>query len=285
MASSIECTRCFMKKFIMSSIILLIFAAVIFFIGWVQLAIPAGSSAVLISKTGGIHPQTLEAGSFIWRWERLLPTNTEMRSFSIYPLEVKSEIQGSLPSSDIYREFLEGRPDFSYAFTIRSQIKLRDSALPQFVRRTNALGQDELNQFLEKEAKKINQRAVSLLLQKTEASADFIAFIDTETLIKKLSEENSEIEILSLEIESQKTPDTELYLLAKEAYFHYQEAVRKSLIDIAETEASKSAEDFLQIERFAKWGKVLQDYPILIDFIAVSRDDAASALEALKKMR
>jgi hypothetical protein len=73
--------------------------------------------------------------------------------------------------------------------------------------------------------------------------------------------------------------------LAKEAYFHYQEAVRKSLIDIAETEASKSAEDFLQIERFAKWGKVLQDYPILIDFIAVSRDDAASALEALKKMR
>lgn len=273
-----------MKKFIISCIFIILCASLVFFIGWVQLTVPNGSVAVFISKTGGIDPKPIQAGVFSWRWEKLLPTNTEIRTFSIFPIEVESKIEGTLPSAEIYREFLEGRPDFSYEFIIQSQIKLKDSALPQFVRRTNALGQEELNTFLDKEGKKINASAISLILEKSEKNTGRFS-IDSKDLIKRLEENNPEIEILSIEIVKQKTPDIEIYLLAKEAYFNYQEAVRSSLIDLAKDEASKSAEDFLQIERFTKWGKVLQDYPILIDFIAVSREDAASALEALKKIR
>ena len=80
-------------------------------------------------------------------------------------------------------------------------------------------------------------------------------------------------------------PDIELYLVGKENYLNYQEAVRMSLTELAKKEASQNAEDFLQIERFTKWGKILEAYPVLIEFLAVSREDAAETLEALKKIR
>lgn len=285
MASSIECTRCFMKKFIISCIFLIICAVVVFFLGWVQLTVPNGSVAVFMSKTSGIDPKPIQAGSFSWRWEKLLPTNTEIRTFSIFPIEVETKIEAALPSAEIYRAFLEGRPDFSYEFEILSQIKLRDTALPQFVRKTNAISQEELETYLKIQGKKINNDLVSLIIQESYTKNVFLSLSNISELAKNLEEKNPEIEIVSLEIVKQKMPDIEIYLLAKEAYFNYQDAVRNSLTELAKDEASKSAQDFLQIERFTKWGKVLQDYPILIDFIAVSKEDAASALEALKKIR
>ena len=127
-----------MKKFFVSVIIIAIFAGILLFIGWTQFSIPSGTTGVMISKTGGIHPSAIIPGEFTWRWERLLPTNTEIRVFSMYPKTVTSTLSGSLPSAEIYSPMLEGRPDFSYSFTVSLDLQLKQGSLPSFVRRTNA---------------------------------------------------------------------------------------------------------------------------------------------------
>jgi len=46
-----------MKKFLAGLIVLVVLGGVVFFFGWVQLAVPPGSYGVLRSKTHGVDPQ------------------------------------------------------------------------------------------------------------------------------------------------------------------------------------------------------------------------------------
>ena len=79
-------------------------------------------------------------------------------------------------------------------------------------------------------------------------------------------------------------PDAELYNIAKASYAEFQEKVKTALAELTKNQSTITAQDYLQIERFARWGRILQEYPILIDFLAVSRDDASSAINALDSL-
>lgn len=278
-----------MKKFFVSVIIIAIFAGILLFIGWTQFSIPSGTTGVMISKTGGIHPSAIIPGEFTWRWERLLPTNTEIRVFSMYPKTVTSTLSGSLPSAEIYSPMLEGRPDFSYSFTVSLDLQLKQGSLPSFVRRTNALGQDELHEYLTTKAQEAAKDVLDYILnsQKNNSLSALSISYDTESILKSLhtGSKYSDITFDSVHIQTVKLPDVELYLLAKEAYTTYQDKVRGALTSLTNDQSVQSAEDYLHIERFSRWGKVLEDYPILIDFIAVSKEDSIGALEALKSIR
>ncbi len=278
-----------MKKFIVSVIILALFTGVLLFIGWTQFSIPAGTTGVMISKTGGIHPSAIIPGSFTWRWERLIPTNSQIRVFSMYPVTVTTSLSGSLPSADIYSPMLEGKPDFDYSCTVSVEVQLKQSALPSFVRRTNALGQDELNTYLNTTAEEAAKDIVNyvLLQQKNTDISSLSLNYDYAAINKHLQSlsKYADISIDSVTIQTLKLPDIELYMLAKEAYFTYQEKVRASLASLTNEQSVVSAEDYLQIERFSRWGKVLEDYPILIDFIAVSKEDSLGALESLRSIK
>lgn len=278
-----------MKKFVVSVIILLLFFGVLLFIGWTQFSIPSGTTGVMISKTGGIHPAAIIPGHFTWRWERLIPTNTEIRVFSMYPQTITTTLQGSLPSADIYSPMLEGKPDFTYSFSMTIEVQLKQGSLPSFVRRTNALGQDELHTYLDTKAQEAAKDVLDfvLLQQKNSSLSSFTINYDYEAIIKHLQSipKYSDINIDAVSIQAVKLPDIELYLLAKEAYNLYQDKVRSALASLTNDQSVQSAEDYLQIERFSRWGKVLQDYPILIDFIAVSKEDSLAALEALRSVK
>lgn len=278
-----------MKKFVVSVIILVVFFGVLLFIGWTQFSIPSGTTGVMISKTVGIHPAAIVPGNFTWRWERLIPTNTEIRVFSMYPRTITTTLQGSLPSSDIYSPMLEGKPDFSYSFSMTVEVQLKQSALPSFVRRTNALGQDELHSYLDSKAQEAAKDVLDfvLLQQKNSSLSSLSISYDYDAIVKHLQSlsKYSDINIDAVSIQTVKLPDIELYLLAKEAYSMYQDKVRNALASLTNDQSVQSAEDYLQIERFSRWGKVLQDYPILIDFIAVSKEDSLEALEAVRSIK
>ena len=90
-----------------------------------------------------------------------------------------------------------------------------------------------------------------------------------------------DIEISQIIVKTAKMPDTELYNIAKSSYAEFQEKVKTSLAELTKNQSTITAQDYLQIERFARWGRILQEYPILIDFLAVSREDASKAVGAL----
>lgn len=277
-----------MKKFLISMFILLIFAGAIFFIGWGQFAVPAGSYGVMVSKTSGISQKTIVPGEFCWFWERLLPTNTSMRIFSIIPVTRTTTISGELPSADIYSPMLEGSPNFSYKFSVQTELMMKSNYLPNFVRRTDAKENEQLQEYLNQQGDLIAQEVIQYILSKSLDNANNLMLLatDTEELKAGINADSKfkDLEISNITVKTAQMPDTELYNIAKASYAEFQAKVKQSLADLTKNQSTITANDYLQIERFARWGKILQEYPILIDFLAVSRDDASKAIGALDSL-
>lgn len=277
-----------MKKFLISMFILIIFAGAIFFIGWGQFAVPAGSYGVMVSKTSGISQKTIVPGEFCWFWERLLPTNTSMRIFSIIPVTRTTTISGELPSADIYSPMLEGSPNFSYKFSVQTELMMKSNYLPNFVRRTDAKENEQLREYLNQQGDLIAQEIIQYILSKSLDNANNLILLatDTEELKAGINAESKfkDLEISNITVKTAQMPDTELYNIAKASYAEFQAKVKQSLAELTKNQSTITANDYLQIERFARWGKILQEYPILIDFLAVSRDDASKAIGALDSL-
>lgn len=277
-----------MKKFLISMFILIIFAGAIFFIGWGQFAVPAGSYGVMVSKTSGISQKTIVPGEFCWFWERLLPTNTSMRIFSIIPVTRTTTISGELPSADIYSPMLEGSPNFSYKFSVQTELMMKSNYLPNFVRRTDAKENEQLQEYLNQQGDLIAQEVIQYILSKSLDNANNLMLLatDTEELKTGINADSKfkDLEISNITVKTAQMPDTELYNIAKASYAEFQAKVKQSLTELTKNQSTITANDYLQIERFARWGKILQEYPILIDFLAVSRDDASKAIGALDSL-
>lgn len=277
-----------MKKFLISMFILIIFAGAIFFIGWGQFAVPAGSYGVMVSKTSGISQKTIVPGEFCWFWERLLPTNTSMRIFSIIPVTRTTTISGELPSADIYSPMLEGSPNFSYKFSVQTELMMKSNYLPNFVRRTDAKENEQLQEYLNQQGDLIAQEVIQYILSKSLDNANNLMLLvtDTEELKTGINADSKfkGLEISNITVKTAQMPDTELYNIAKASYAEFQAKVKQSLAELTKNQSTITANDYLQIERFARWGKILQEYPILIDFLAVSRDDASKAIGALDSL-
>lgn len=277
-----------MKKFLISTFILIIFAGAIFFIGWGQFAVPAGSYGVMVSKTSGISQKTIVPGEFCWFWERLLPTNTSMRIFSIIPVTRTTTISGELPSADIYSPMLEGSPNFSYKFSVQTELMMKSNYLPNFVRRTDAKENEQLQEYLNQQGDLIAQEVIQYILSKSLDNANNLMLLatNTEELKAGINAESKfkDLEISNITVKTAQMPDTELYNIAKASYAEFQAKVKQSLAELTKNQSTITANDYLQIERFARWGKILQEYPILIDFLAVSRDDASKAIGALDSL-
>ena len=143
-----------MKKFLVAILILAVFAGALFYFGWVQFAVPAGFTGIIISKTGGINPAPIVPGEFRWSWERLIPTNCKILSFSLRPVELTLSASASLPSADLYSRFLEGTPDFSYSISAKLSLRALQQNLPYIIEEYNVESEDELNSLLEEAARK-----------------------------------------------------------------------------------------------------------------------------------
>lgn len=277
-----------MKKFLISLLLIIIFAGAVFFIGWGQFAVPAGSYGVMVSKTSGISQKTIVPGEFCWFWERLLPTNTSMRIFSIIPVTRTTTISGELPSADIYSPMLEGSPNFSYKFSVQTELMMKSNSLPNFVRRTDAKGNEQLQEYLNQQGDLIAQEVIQYILSKSLDNANNLMLLatDTEELKTGINADSKfkDLEISNITVKTAQMPDTELYNIAKASYAEFQAKVKQSLAELTKNQSTITANDYLQIERFARWGKILQEYPILIDFLAVSRDDASKAIGALDSL-
>ena len=86
------------KKFFANIVILAIFAAVVFYIGWITFLVKPGFCAVMSSKTSGIYEKPVMSGAMTWRWERLLPTNVTLETFDLAPFKSTQVVSGELPS-------------------------------------------------------------------------------------------------------------------------------------------------------------------------------------------
>ena len=111
---------------------------------------------------------------------------------------------------------------------------------------------------------------------------EFQARVNNE-LQKKLQ---TEILINSVQLSKEfLMPDMVLYNTLMQTYVNYEKKKAEELSEIVVDEAKKSALSKLRMDDLKQWGELLKEYPLLIDFLAVARNDASEALKALKDLR
>ena len=263
------------KKSILSLIILILCAGAVFFIGFLPFRVPAGKYGIMESKTGGIYTKVIRSGRFDWRWEPLLPTNAKIHVFESEPIKTVKTISGTLPSAALYANLLEGNPDFSYRFSINIQARIKPETLPAYFERGGSLSAEKLNTRLTDEAENAARDAARFILDKALENPAFVleaAVSDTE-LLRGIDAENRYpgIEIASLHIDDLQIPDTRLYNAAQSAYTVYQDALKEKLEKTAASQSAQAAADYLELERLSRLGRILSEYPLLIDYLSVSK--------------
>jgi hypothetical protein len=272
------------KERIIANIIVIVIAAIaVFFIGWIQLQVKSNSCTVMVTKTGGVYEKPILPGKFTWRWERLLPTNVQLRSFKLAPYTSKQTVSGELPSADIYSKQIKDNPDFSYNVILQISISLSPEQLVELVKKNNFTTQEDVDAYLDGKSKIAAKKVMEYFIDKKVNDISFVTNILSDSEIKDVVVKNKSdfdgMTISNVEVISAKIPDMQLYSAAKDAFSQYQSQMKESLKAAAEKDADTVIEEDRSIQRLEKVGKLLQKYPQLQDVF--KNGDVTAIMKAL----
>ncbi|MFP4011106.1 MAG: hypothetical protein ACLFUM_05360 [Spirochaetaceae bacterium] len=271
-----------MRKFLVGLFILLIAAGAVFYIGWVQIRIPAGSYGVVFTKTGDWDETVIRPGEFHWRWERLLPTNFTLHVFPATAHRVDLRSSGTLPSAEVYAEYLEDSPDFGYQIDLTVAYRIRASELPRLARE-QGLRPADLEEWYDDYDDRITDQARGLVREVyTEAQEESPGRIHLASLEKELTdafaEEFSDLEFLQVVPTRVSVPDFDLYEAGRSLYFETVEARRAAIAeDALEAEERRITEES-RLGTLKRYGEVLSEFPVLLDYFSMSAEQGVDPL-------
>lgn len=240
-----------MKKFFKSLftclIILLIFGAVVFFLGWTQIKVSPNKVGVLKSKTSGVFKEPIYSGRFSWHWEFLLPTNVDFQTYDLKPYLIKSKVQGILPSGDVYSSFSDQKINFNYAFEFDFNASIKPESIVQLTSDVIVSGQESLDKYVKDSCDSIGKVIAAEIVRKLETTSDFYpSTLGSEELLSLIDKEkiNSLVEINSVSLVSVTFPDVALYNKAREIYLS-QLSENSAVKNGKTSEQEEQASDFL----------------------------------------
>ena len=272
-----------MKVFLVAFLLVAI-AGVVFFFGWVQIQLEENQYAVLFTKTKGWDKEATPAGKFIWRWERLVPTNMSIHKYEIVPRFIKISSEGSLPSGEIYAVVLEPVPDFTFSLRLAVSYSLRPEYLPLVAAERNILPADIDQLYTEVEESFAFKATAHVRDLSTDAnvSAKETADLFSGKLAAQFAVDFPELDIRSVRIEQLNLPDFELYQRAKQNFLAIaqkrQEGLSLAAYETAQAE-SRSERHFTMLEQY---GKLLSAYPPLIELFKLKEGDMSSIVADLE---
>ncbi len=281
------------KRFFGNIIVLLIFALVVFFVGWVQFSVKPGTCSIMKSKTSGLYSSAIVPGVFTWRWERLLPTNVTLENFDLSVYKSTQTVSGELPSAELYASHffdsissgLKSKEiDFSYSVTVTVSMALSPEGILDLVRENTISKSEDLEGFYESKARLIASLVTDYLVS-TSSLVNPSSFDRNEILsiVSKKQSEFENIEISEIEIETSQIPDIELYKKAKEGYESYIELLSSKMLQKADEQAELFSEQDRTIVQLEKLGVLMQKYPKLEELFKTG--DAAQIMGALRSLK
>ena len=252
------------KRFLANVVVLLIFAAVVFFAGWVQFAVKPGSCVLMESKTGGLYDKPIVAGNFTWRWERLLPTNVTLTRFTLAPQRQSVCASGQLAGGELYASLLpsdSAHKDSAFSYSVAADVVLVFSA--EAVHSLYSQGKIASDEDLKACGAATASLFATLLaehLVETGRAVQNGALSQQEirAIVQKRADEFEGVSLLSAEVTSSSVPDVALYERLKADYASFLERPASQVASQAGSESQDSA-----IGRLERLGEVLSKYPQL----------------------
>ncbi len=254
------------KKFFLRLFILIIFAAVVFFVGWIQFYVKNGNCTIMTSKTGGLYKEAIVPGKFLWRWERLLPTNVHLENFSLSPLSTHHVCSGILPSGDIYTKEFDSSADFSYKFEMNISLAASPETIYELYKENKIQNNDDLQKFLEQKSKQLSGTVVQNILRQQETSSQYIQnpVLDNDFISElSLHPEFGNLKINSIEFVSAKIPDVKFYNKIKDFYDRYLENVQQKVEQKAQEQAKQFLAQDRKLHQLEKFAELIKKYPEL----------------------
>lgn len=266
-----------MKKFLVIFIILILAGAAVFYFGWVQIQIPPENYAVFFSKTNGYSEDVITPGTFVWKWERLIPKNTKLYTFQLEPRATTVSVEGSLPSGDLYAGQLDGNPDFDWRISVRVSYSLKPETLPSLVKEEGFDPEniDSLYTNVENTiADVLHPHIIDFMRTRSgdgsvlpERSSEL-----TERLETRLTDKYPSMTFSEVTIPSYRVPDLELYREAKDQYMRLLDTRTETKAREITRTAGREVTETSKIEILREYGKLFTEYPILLQYLAMEGD-------------
>ena len=258
-------------------VILITLAGVIFFLGWAQLTVPAGSYGVMRSKTHGLENDIIRDGEFRWVWYKLIPTNVKISVYTIDTVKRSIKSTGALSSGQVYSSLAGIEAEFSWEISGEFSFSLKPGALPDFTSREIVNDNDGLKKAEDVLAAKIENMVLDRLRSYAENEDE--KKIESLLLAGSIPELNREIENAFPEIENfnctirtVRYPDFSLYQSLKALYREYLEKQFAMLNPDINKEAEKRIETRLRMDELSQYGELLTKYPVLLQYLALEKD-------------
>ena len=134
-------------------LIVLIFAAFLFFVGWTQIKVKPGNIGIVQSKTSGISSKIIIPGKFSWHKEFLIPSNAQIEKFEYKPYNGTKTITGKRASTD-------------FSFTFQISLSYEPELIADLLKDNKISNQQEFESYLEGVAAYLAQRAADYLIVK-----------------------------------------------------------------------------------------------------------------------
>jgi hypothetical protein len=259
-----------MKKWIIMFFILLVLGGAVFFLGWVQLAVPPGSYGVMRSKTHGLEPALIREGEFRWAWYKLIPSNTDIQLYRPLRVERRLNHQGTLPSADVYASFSGLNVDFSYEFSGILSFNIGPESLISLIRNENIADQDGLEAYSRSLEAEIETFILGRL-QRTGEDAEELRLILETGFSPRLEEELREsfplAEDPSCRITTIRFPDFNLYSQLRGLYTDYVTSQREYITRALSENSARHVDSQFRLDELGRYGDLLTRYPILLEYL------------------
>ena len=267
-------------RFVVSLLILLIAGGVVFYFGWVQYQLDEGEYAVVHTKTRGYEDTVLKSGEFSWRWEALFPTNLTLHTFSLQNRHVDISQSGTLPSGEFYAIIAGPDVEFNWKISASVGYRLKPEALPELVK--NGVSDSALDSVYKEYEQRLTTEIIDAMIETGRATSEQDLIPDYGRLEAELKTRAAKVdermEILTFTLQSLSFPDLALYAESRRLYLSLM-AQREAVL--AEVETSSAVREDIQGARLSlleRYGKVLSDYPVLLDLFALEDNPGGSLL-------
>jgi hypothetical protein len=263
-----------MKKFLIFLLFLLIIGGVGFFFGWVQLDVPPGSYGVMRSKTHGTDTQVIREGDFRWCWYKLIPTNVEIKVFSVRQVHHTVNSSGFLPSGKVYAAFVGINNDFKWEVNGDFSFSVKGEALPNLTQIYNLNNQEDLRALEEDFARRLEIFIVQRLINFGEDEKEMEAILLYNSypgLVSEIQAAFPELENISCYIQAVQTPEYGLYTELRSVYNGYLSYQNTILEEDAVRNAGARVESRLRLDELERIGEILTQYPLLLRYLALER--------------
>jgi len=253
-----------MRKALVIFILVLAAAIAVFYLGWIQIRLPAGGYAVVFTKTSGYEDRIIAPGTFSWRWQRLVPTNLTLYRYPLQPYSTEVAVEESLPSAELYARVLPENPDFSFRATVRVRFSLRPESLPELLR-VEKLTPDALPDYYQRTAEALS-RSIAERARRGELASEAALHGGpiAGSLRGELEQEFPHLQILDLQVQDLRLPDPQLYALARESYRSLVESRDRARDAAAASLAGEKEQEARALEALAAYGELLNKYPVLL---------------------